>query len=67
VRNRDQQQALSGTRDLGVKITMEGGTMTMESHTEDYSAQFQPNGRYEDLSKETLLNLMMGPWYKEQM
>ncbi len=39
----------------------------MESHSEDYSAQFQPNGRYEDLSKEALLNLMMGPWYKEQM
>ena len=39
----------------------------MTNHTEEYSAQFQANGRYEDLSKEALLNLMTGPWYKEQM
>jgi len=39
----------------------------MTNHTEEYSRQFEADGQYEDLSKEALLNLMMGPWYKEQM
>jgi len=36
----------------------------MTSHTKEYSEQFQHNGRYEDLSKEALINLMNREWWK---
>jgi hypothetical protein len=36
----------------------------MTSSTKDYSEQFQPNGRYEDLSKEACVNLMQQAWWR---